>query len=109
MSIVRIRPLGFDDNGDPIEGEPDRLTLEGAFVAPRSSTDVDDRGRAGLVVGWSLFGQYGADVLHSDQIELTDEPAPDGIYEVDGDAGQWKNPLTGWEAGSEVALVRALG
>lgn len=105
MSIVRIRPSSIDAlTGDPTEETPNRLTITDAFVAPRSSANIDDRGRAGVIVGLSLFAPYGADIVHGDQVEV------DGVlYNLDGDAGQWKSGLTGWEAGCEVALVRAAG
>lgn len=104
MTIVRVRPPGFDQYGDPIAGTPNRLTLEGAFVAPRSTSDIDARGRQGVINGLTLFGEFGTDLVHTDQVEV------DGVlYDIDGDAGQWKSPFTGWEAGCEVALVRAVG
>lgn len=102
--IVRVRPPGYDEFGDPIEGEPTRLTLAEAFTAPRTSSDIDERGRSGVVVGWTLFAPYGTDIVHTDIIEVDGVP-----YEVDGEAGQWKNPLTDWEAGCEVALKLAAG
>lgn len=104
MAIVRIRPPGYDDNGDPIETVPTRREICDAFTAPRVSSDITDRGRAGVIVGLSLFAPYGTDLLHTDQVEV------DGVlYDVDGEAGQWKNPFTGWKAGAEVALKRAAG
>lgn len=108
MTIVRVRGNGLDEYGDPIAGDT-RTTLSGVSVAPRSTSDISDRGRAGAVVGLSLFAPYGTDLLHTDQIEMTGEPAADGLYDVDGEIGQWKNPLTGRNAGSEVALKRATG
>lgn len=103
-AVVRVRPLGFDANGDPIEGEPNRLTIDGCSIAPRTTVDITDRGRHGVVVGLSLFTPYGVDVVHTDLLEV------DGVeYEVDGDAGPWKSPFTQWEAGMELALRRAAG
>lgn len=103
-TVVRIRPLGFDDYGDPVEGDPNRLTLDNCAVAPRSSSDITERGRQGVIVGLSLFAPYGSDVIHSDLLEV------DGVlYEVDGEAGPWKSPFTEWEAGLEIALRRAAG
>lgn len=104
MSVVRVRGPGVDKYGDRIDEEPERVTLDGAFTAPRTTADITDRGRQGVVVGKSLFAPYGTDLVHTDQIE------EDGVlYDIDGDVGQWKNPLTRWEAGCEVALVRAAG
>lgn len=103
-TAVRVRPLGYDDNGDPIEGDPDRLDLEGCTVAPRSSGDIADRGRQGVIGGLSLYAPYGVDIVHTDLVEV------DGVlYEVDGDPGPWKSPFTEWEAGVEIALKRAAG
>lgn len=104
MTIVRVRGSGYDTNGDPVAGTPARLTIAEAFTAPRETSDLDDRGRNGVIIGLTLFAPYGTDLLHSDQVEV------DGtLYNIDGDAGQWKSGLTQWEAGCEVALVRAAG
>jgi hypothetical protein len=107
LVIVRLRASSADTDryGDPVAtGEPERTPLLGAFVAPRESNDINDRGRQGVIVGLTLFAHFGTDIVHTDQIEV------DGvIYNVDGEPGQWKNPLTEWEAGCQVALVRAAG
>lgn len=103
-TAVRIRPPAIDEYGDPVTGDPGRLTIDGATVAPRSSTDITDRGRYGVIVGLSLFAPYDTDIGHGDQVEV------DGVlYDVDGEAGPWKSPFTEWEAGIEVALRRAAG
>lgn len=102
MSVVR--PPGLDEYGDPIEGEPTTVELPGAFTAPRTSSDVDGRGRTGVTVGLTLFAAYGSDIRSTDQIDV------DGVlYDVDGEPGQWRHPLSGWQAGCEVALTRAAG
>lgn len=103
-TVVRVRPLGFDDNGDPIDGDPDRLAIPGCSAAPRSSSDITDRGRQGVVVGLTLYTPHGADIVHTDLVEVDGVP-----YEVDGEAGAWKSPFTQWEAGIEIALKRAAG
>lgn len=102
--IVRVRSNGFDSHGDPITGEPERLTLLDAFTAPTTSNDVDDRGRQGVIERRTLYGKYGADVLSTDEVEV------DGVlFRVDGAPGHWKHPWTGWEPGFEVPIVRAAG
>lgn len=106
--VVRIRPLGTDDNGDPIEGDPDELALMGCMAAPRSSENIDARGRGGVVVGLSLFTPYAADVVHGDLFRITGLGPSDGLYKLEGEAGAWKG-LSGWEAGTEIALERAAG
>ena len=104
--IVRVRnaPGGVDEYGDPVAGTTDRTTLEGAFVAPRESTEIVNRGRAGVIVGLTLFAPYDTDLVFTDQIEV------DGtLYDIDGEPGKWRNPFTDWEAGLQVALTRAAG
>lgn len=104
--IVRVRgnPGGVDEYGDPVSGTEDRLTLIDAFTAPRESGEIQNRGRAGVIVGLTLFAPYDTDIRSTDQIEV------DGtLYDVDGEAGRWRNPFSGTEAGLQVALVRASG
>lgn len=110
MTIIRLRGPGKDTRtGDPIAGTPGQIEVPDAFVAPRSSSDINDRGRDGVIVGLSLFAPFGVDVIHGDQIRIIDETPFDGLYDVEGEAGQWKQPWSRWEAGCEIALVRATG
>lgn len=104
--IVRVRnvPGGFDEYGDPIEGTQDSIILDGAFTAPRESPEIDGRGRNGVIVGLTLFAPYGADLRYTDQVEVDGE-----LYDIEGEPGRWRNPLTSWEAGTQVALTRAQG
>jgi len=103
--IVRVRreQTGVDDYGDPVFGPETRVTLEGAFTAPRQSTDLNS-GRTGVIIGLTLFAAHEYDLEHLDEIEV------DGVvYAIDGDPGRWLHPWTGWAAGIECALVRAEG
>lgn len=104
--IKRIRqsPGGTDQYGDPIPGTTTVTAMPEAFVAPRTTEDVDDRGRTGVIVGLTLFAPYSTDLTYTDQIEV------DGVlYDIEGEPGRWKNPFTGWEAGIQAALTRAQG
>lgn len=102
-TVVRVRGADPDAYGDPV-GDPDEDELDGCSVAPRTSTDIADRGRQGVVIGLTLLAPFGTDIIHTDQLKV------DGVlYDIDGDPGSWKNPFTGWEAGIEVALTRATG
>lgn len=105
-TVYRLRPTpgGVDQYGDPTAGTVTRTLLEGCGVAPRESSDINDRGRQGVIVGLNLYAPYGTDLLHTDQVEV------DGIiYEAEGEPGQWKSPMSSWEAGMEIALRRAQG
>jgi hypothetical protein len=105
-TIYRVRTAaGADDRyGDPTAGTETRTLLTECAVAPRESADVSDAGRRGVIVGLNLYAPYGTDLLHTDQVEV------DGVlYEADGEPGQWKSPLSSWEAGMEIALRRVQG
>lgn len=104
--IVRVRstPGGTNQYGDPIASTVARTTIEGAFVAPRESSDIDGGGRTGVLIGLTLFAPYGSDLRDTDDIEV------DGVlFTIEGDVGQWRNPFTSWEAGASVALKRVEG
>lgn len=112
MSILRVRtpPGSTDRYGDPDVGTateteiPGPLGYASAFTAPRTSSDINEPGRAGVIVGLSLYMAEGFDLKHSDHVKV------DGtLYRVDGEPGNWPHPMTGWKPGSEVALVRAEG
>lgn len=105
-AIVRVRstPGGTDAYGDPIASAETRVALPLAFVAPRESSDLSDRGRQGVLVGLTLFAPYDSDLLSTDRIEV------DGVlFGIDGDIGRWRNPFTAWEAGIQVSLERVAG
>jgi hypothetical protein len=106
--IRRIRPAVVDTDayGDPVEVTPPDVTeLVGAFTSPRESPEVvGERGRQGVVLGLTLYGPTGLDVLRTDLVEV------DGVtYEVEGEPGVWRHPRTGWDAGMTVALRRPEG
>ena len=111
MTISRRRtaPGGTDVYGDPIPGTVTTTELVGAFIAPRTSNDIDGPGRAGVIVGLTLFTPYGTDLTSADEIVVSGEGANDGTYRIDGQPGDWKNPWSQWEAGQSTALVRAEG
>jgi hypothetical protein len=105
-TIVRVRrsPGGRDKYGDPIAGTETRTTMDDWAVAPRQSSDIEGRGRQGVIVGLTLYAPFDADLLRSDLIEVNGD-----LFEIDGETGPWKSPLTEWEAGMEAALTRAAG
>lgn len=104
ISRVRRAPGGLDEYGDPVESTSTSTELVGAFTAPRPESEITSRGRAGVIVGLTLYAPFGTDLVHTDQVDV------DGtLFEVEGEVGSWRNPLTGWEAGIEVALRRTAG
>lgn len=109
ISRRRLATAGTDAYGDPIPGSPATTEIVGAFVAPRVSNDIDGPGRAGVIVGLTLFTPYGTDLRSTDEIVISGEGANDGTYRIEGHPGDWKNPWSQWQAGQSTALVRVEG
>ncbi len=79
-------------------------SIDGCAVAPRSTSELSDGGRQGVIVGLTLFMPPGADIGPHDRVEV------DGrMFEVEGDVGRWQSPLTGWAPGDQVALRKVEG
>lgn len=106
MTITRVRttPGGHDQYGDPIPAVTTRTVLDRCTVAPRSSSELAGRGRQGVIVGLSLYGPPGTDLVYTDQVDV------DGtVYAIEGEPGRWNNPFTRSREGIEAALNRAVG
>lgn len=113
VTVTRQRPReAFDpysqqntqaDWSDPLEKD-----FEGCAVWPTSSVEVVPQGselRNQIVTVYNVALPYGADVLAQDRIKL-----PDGsIIEVQGEVEQWKQPMTGWEAGAVAKGLKISG
>jgi hypothetical protein len=115
VTVTVVRSPGFDAYGDRLSGDPERITLAGVALAPRtggpatSSADIENRGREGVREGLTLYAQVGVDIRRTDQIEVDELSELAGLYDVDGEPGPWVSPFDGWEAGVEVSLNRAEG
>ncbi len=101
VTRIRTSPAGTDPDGDPVATTTDTLVIAGCLVAPGPSTEPGARGRQGVVVDLTVYAPVGADVVHTDHIEV------DGVaYRVEGRPG----PFTGSRVGGvEIELVRAAG
>jgi hypothetical protein len=104
VTIVRSTPGGFDAYGDPIPGTETRTVVAGCAVAPRLSTEPTERGRQGVVVGFTVYLPPRSGVTYPDQLEIGGV-----LYSIVGEPGQWVNPFDGSTPGDEVAVVRAAG
>lgn len=78
--------------------------IDGCGMAPRSSSDVTDAGRQGVIVGFTLYAPHDADIGPHDRVEVDGD-----MFEVEGDIGRWASPFTGWAPGLEVALRKVEG
>lgn len=102
QTVTVVRGGGVDQYGDPIAGVS--FDVELCAVAPRSSSDINDRSRSGVIVGKLVLFPAGTVILPADRFEIG------GVaWELDGDAGDWVSPFTGWNPGVEAALKRAAG
>ncbi|MEU7609548.1 hypothetical protein [Micromonospora sp. NPDC049204] len=82
-------------------GNATSTLLLGWGFAPRTSDEDTATGSEGVIVGLTGFGPPGSDVLPTDRMEVRGV-----VYEVVGEVGEWRSPLTGWRPGVEVALRR---
>lgn len=108
-SVTRVRssPGGVDQFGDPIPGTTTQVDIPGCAVAPRLSAaeqELTNNGRAGVVIGLTLYTPADADVTFADHFIVRGEE-----FEVDGDPGLWVSPFTGKQAGKQIALRRVEG
>src|SRR5690606_14556921 len=85
-------------------------TYHGVAVAPRvggpgtSSSEIDDRGRQGIVEGFTLYGPIDMDVTYTDRVRWRGV-----LFDVVGEPGPWRNPMSGRPAGVEAAIRRSQG
>lgn len=123
--IVRQTPGGTDPYGDPIEDSEIRIEIPGCAWAPRtqgtgpSSGEIEDRGRQGVIEGLTFYVkreswrriEWPAEVPENERVLFASDQVELGgvLYEVQGDPGDWWNPMSGREAGLEVAVRRATG
>ncbi|WP_315913582.1 hypothetical protein [Arthrobacter sp. lap29] len=97
---------------DPYSGEmtqgswadPDELAIEGASVAPSSTTEQQTSNRQTVITSMSVYGPPGMDVLPADRIRDSQ-----GLWEVTGETAAWKNPFTGWRPGDELPVKKVVG
>lgn len=94
---------GEDDWGTPFD-------VSGCIVYPAESTDVDGRGRDGVVAGLTVLTPSGSVIPHGAQVQV---PAPHSDpafwWEVRGEFGAYASPFSGWAPGGQVSLRRGQG
>lgn len=96
-----------DDFGDPGPGVTH--TIEGCALAPRQSSEPTEPGRAQVIVGLAAYLPHGADVRAADVVVPASGRWAGVRWQVIGEPGDWENPITGWKAGTKVALERVTG
>ena len=89
---------------DPL-GDSTTTTVETPWgpcaIAPRTASENADPTRPAVIIGKTVYGP-------TVTLDADDQILIDGIaYEVDGEAGDWRSPFTGWAPGMEVPVKRA--
>lgn len=105
--VVRIRAgasTTTDGYGNPVAGADAERELPTLGIAPRVSSEFNEPGRTAVIVGLTVFFPGGTDVLSTDRFRVRGT-----VYEVVGEAGDWRSPFTGRRPGIEVALKRVMG
>ncbi|MEV1331127.1 hypothetical protein AB0J20_16295 [Micromonospora costi] len=103
-TAVRVRaPLAGDGYGNQARdwNAAVRTELPGWGFAPRRGEEAPADGSQGVIVGLTGYGPPQVDVLPTDRLEVRGQ-----VFDVVGEVGVWRSPLTGWEPGVEVALRR---
>lgn len=105
-TITRLR-WAYTTNalGDRVRtGAPAETTIRGCAVAPRTSADVTEPARQGIVVGLTV---YAPATVELDAV--TDQIRVDGaVYDIEGEVGRWRSPWTRLR-GLQVSLRRVVG
>ena len=107
-TVTRLRATSTSDgyNGTVLSwASPTELSITGVGLAPRTEDEVHGAGRAGVIVGLTMYFEYGVDVTHQDRIRTADGT----VYEIEGEPGSWSNPFTGTDHGMTAALRRVAG
>lgn len=109
VTVERDDPGGHDAYGDPVDSTPTSFTVDGCAVAPRESSEVEDRGRHGVIVGLTLYAPADAGLASTDVVVIAAGDPNAGRWEIDGEPAVWVSPFTGWAPGTVAALRRATG
>jgi hypothetical protein len=102
VTLLRSTVTGQDGYGNDVRTETE-VEVAGCAVWPRGSTE-QTAGRATVIVGLTAVLPPGTAVAATDRMRVRGL-----VYAVDGEPGVWTSPLTGTEAGTEVALTRVTG
>lgn len=84
VTLLRTAGGGFDAYGDPVAGTVVEYAVAGCMVAPVTSTEPSDRGREGVVIGWTVYAPAGTVALHADRIRIRGVSCA-----VEGVSGDW--------------------
>lgn len=98
-TTVTIRRAVRDRSGDRVNETTHEVTS--CIIAPRSTSEGDERG-VGLIVGYTLYAPYDADIQFDDRVEFASE-----VWDVQGQPFKWASPYSGKRSGLQVELRKA--
>jgi len=101
VTLLRDSPGGFDSYGDPIPSTTARIDVTRCLISPTTSTEPTQRGRTGVVTGWTVHAPAGTDARFTDQVEIPREGTI--ICRIDGEVGDWQGHVV------VINAVRAVG
>lgn len=103
VTFIRAGAPTQDDYGNDVPGTPAETDVAGCAVWPRTSNE-DVQGRLQVIEGLNVVAPYGTDVGPQDRARVRGV-----LYDVNGDPGEWRSPLTGTKAGVQIELTRVTG
>lgn len=103
VTIVRPGTPTQDQYGNDVPGAATEISVPGCAVAPRASSE-DVQARDQVVEGLTVWMPAGTDVRPTDRVRRGGL-----LFEIDGEAGEWNSPFTGFAGPVQVALSRVTG
>ena len=104
VTVLRRVVGGVDRYGNPTDTWAEGVDVALCGVAPRSSDEPAETGRAAVITGLTVYMPTGTQIAPADRLVVR------GVtYEVVGEPGDWRSPFSGWRAGVEVAVTRVEG
>lgn len=103
VAVTILQAVELDRHGDPIEGTGRSVVEDGWAFSPRGSSESHDAANT-VINGLMGYGPYGSAIRHDSVVVVNGDH-----YEVEGEPGRWRNPMTGDEMGCQVALTRQRG
>jgi hypothetical protein len=105
VTLLRTEVAGRDRYGNDIL-QTTGTDIPGVAVWPRGAraNGEDTNARDQVIIGITALIPPGVTVASTDRIRWRGNE-----YEVDGEPGMWRSYLTGFEGGTEVALLRVTG
>lgn len=103
ITIVRPGAPTQDEYGNDVPGPSVETEVAGCAVWPRTSSE-DVQARLQVLEGLNVLAPYGTVVGPHDRVRVRGL-----LYDVDGDPGEWRSPLTGFRGGVQIELTRVTG